>query len=278
MLGVSTLGLSDRISDQLIDLLKQTDLNFSLGVCDQSGGNISDYLEKLSKAPFKTFIVEAPPLGASFGRNKILEAAPKSATHFLFPNDTSRFNNDFIAKVKQASSDFDLIALTYFDNDIPRYVFPPGQYPLTKKNIWNLIEPAMVVSRDVLEAANGFNEQIGTGSKGPLKSGEGTDLLLRAFERIKSTNWQPGIAVLGVPQSYRLTDRKLYKKYYFYGRGYGYLLVHHSFSKNKRIKAIVGPFLDTSLLRKGLKGLVCATCSSMGRAVSILLKRGFPSS
>lgn len=269
VLGVTTLGKSNLLLSQLESLECQTDLDFTFILCDQSKGALKDYLSTLEASPIRNKIVSSQRLGASRGRNLIINSAPVSATHFIFPNDTSTFPPDFVEQVKQVSANQDLVVLGYSEVGRLRYKFEPGNYSLNQNNVWNAIEPATVFSSAVLNFAGGFDEALGSGVEGPFRSGEGTDLILRVREKITKISWMPSIRVIGVPQSYSLNNREHQRKLYYYGRGYGHVLRMHNYSWQRKLASIAGPFLKRDVFSGGFQGLINALYSSTGRAISL---------
>jgi hypothetical protein len=174
-----------------------------------------------------------------------------------------------VEKVKRECLNRDLLVLGYRDSDCLRYTFPTGDYALTRENVWNAIEPATVFSSNLFNLIGGFDETIGAGADSPFRSGEGTDLLLRAIPFITEVFWVPTIQVIGVPQSFSLTKKQSREKLYYYGRGYGWILKKYKYSFGRKAAAIFGPFLKIEFVTSGIAGVLNAFFSSFGRLVSI---------
>ena len=87
----------------------------------------------------------------------------------------------------------------------------------------------MILKRQVIEDAHGFDEEIGTGARTPWQSGEGTDLLLRVLDRRPLlVRWLPQVTVTGVRQAHGLTESEARRKLRAYGRGFGYVAARHA--------------------------------------------------
>jgi len=238
---VSSIGRSDRLEGLIESLRAQTSTNFVLGICDQGPDGIVTRIVGAVPSDLGWFVTTSEP-GLSAGRNSVIRAAPSDVTHFAFPNDTSRLAPDFVDAIHAHAATADIIAVSYVHDGTSRYRFPAGTYAVDRSNVWSIIEPAMVLSRDLLNQIVGFREDLGTGSANWWQSGEGTDLLLRAIEcRCWNTVWAPEIKVGGVSQGFGLSDLARRQKLRSYGRGYSCVLVNHKYSVIRILLAIAAP-------------------------------------
>jgi len=272
-ISISTLGKSPRFEYLLNSLNLQTDKNFTVGFCDQSDtGDLGEYLNK-RELSFSFYVCKTGKKGLSRGRNEIIRAAPPGSTHFVFPNDTSTFNKDFVSEVRRQAENTQLTVLSYLENGYPRYRFPKGIGELNRDNVWLVLEGAVVLSRDILEASKGFDELLGAGSEGPFQSGEGTDLLLRVMPLITKIRWAPDIQINGVSQNFNLRRRDQRLKAFHYGMGYGHLLNKHGYSRTKKLKSLLGPiFRSFFALNNSRKPFLEAIYSSAGRLCGMLYR------
>jgi hypothetical protein len=269
-IAVSTIGLSPRIDSLLESLSAQTDRNFIVGFCDQSeNGEFSKHL--LTKAlNFPFYISTTQKKGVSRGRNELIKNSPPEVTHFIFANDTSTFTAEFVSEVREQAADMQLTVLSYAENGNPRYILPRDSQELNRENVWLVLEAAVVISRDILVASNGFDETLGLGSDGPFQSGEGTDLLLRMLNLIERVSWAPQISVNGVTQNFNLSRRDQRRKAFRYGVGFGHLLSKYQYSKTRKLKALVGPIARSITFKTSRISLSEAIYSSTGRLIGML--------
>jgi hypothetical protein len=265
---ISSLGKTERFKSLLESLAVQTCREFVVGVCDQSeDGSVSNTVQEFS-GEFESFTVTSGR-GLSRGRNAVMMRADDRITHFMFPNDTSTLPDTFVADFYERHGDADVLAVSYLDGETPRHVFPASRNGLDEENVWQIIEPGMVLSRTAIDMAGGFDEDLGTGARTPWQSGEGTHLLLSLRGRPVTVHWDPELAVLGVPEDYSLNAPQRRAKLRAYGRGYGYVLSTWDYPLSRRLKAVGGPMLRAVLNKPG-GTLLDAVYASTGRAEGVL--------
>ena len=265
---ISSLGKTDRFRLLLASLAAQTRHDFVVGVCDQSSdGSVTAAVREFG-AELIMFTV-ASSRGLSRGRNEVIRHADPRVTHFMFPNDTSTLPKTFVADLYERHQDADVLAVSYLDGGVPRRAFPVSHAELDAENVWQIIEPGMVLSRTALEIGGPFDEELGTGAPSPWQSGEGTHLLLGLRGRPLTVHWDPGLAVLGVPEDYSLTATERRAKLRAYGRGYGYVLSTWNYPLTRRVKAIGGPILRAALNNSG-KALFDSLYASTGRLEGVI--------
>jgi len=265
---ISSLGKTERLNELLKSLAAQTCADFVVGVCDQStDGSVSRTVQEFS-TELEAFTVTSSR-GLSRGRNAVIMRADDRITHFMFPNDTSTLPSTFVADFYERHGDADVVAVSYLDGGIPRHVFPASKAGLEEENVWQIIEPGMLLSRTAIDMAGGFDEDLGTGARTPWQSGEGTHLLLSLRGRQVTVHWDPGLTVLGVPEDYSLNASERRAKLRAYGRGYGYVLSTWGYPLSRRMKAVGGPVVRAVRGKSG-KALVDAVYASTGRAEGVI--------
>jgi hypothetical protein len=263
---VSSRGrMNDRLEQLLASLAAQTDARFTVGVCDQSEDGSVGELARRWASRLSLFVCGSEA-GLSAGRNAVVQRASEEVTHFAFPNDTTRFPADFVATIAGHSAIEDVIEVSYLEPGGPRYRLREGAEPLTRSNVWDLLEPAMILQRQVIADAGGFDEKLGSGAATPWQSGEGTDLLLRVLERRPlRVRWLPQVSVFGVRQSHALTPAEARRKLRAYGRGFGYVAAKHTLPWWFHLVHLVAPLVK-SLLPPQPAGIADAMASTVGRA------------
>jgi hypothetical protein len=270
---ISTVGRRPERFVRLLDALAaQTDPDFVVGVCDQSTGeDVSALLERFDSR-LHLYLTRSAA-GLSAGRNSVAAAAPDQVTHFAFPNDTTIPAEDFVARVRSVAGGYDVVACDYRNDGGSRYRLPPPGEMLTRRNVWKVLEPAMILRRDVWSSLGGFDEMLGTGAPTPYQSGEGTDLLLRGMtDRRLRVRWAPDIALDGVSEAYGITPKQVAEKARAYGRGYGFVVARHGYPWTFRIPHLVAPAVKAALRLEG-HGLRAALAASAGRVEGVLGQR-----
>lgn len=256
---VSTTGRVAYLRRLLDSLSDQEFKCFAIGICDQSGeGAVAPLIDEY-KGRLRIFETTSER-GLSAGRNSVLRAAPAESTHFLFPNDSTYYEKDFLHQIRERHCAADIAAFSYVDQLGVRYKFDSGQYQLDLRNVWKIIEAGMLVSRRVLGSSR-FDEAVGTGSPSPWQSGEGTDLLLRLLTHEPSVHWNPELRVYGVTQDVGLSEAARRRKLRIYGRGYGYIHRKWNYPVHRRVLICVGPVIR-AIVRGGF---LDAWSSSLGR-------------
>lgn len=265
---ISSIGKSARLNVLLDSLAGQQDKNFVVGICDQSAdGSVTETARRF-KDVLQIFVVQSPR-GLSKGRNAVVRSAPSDVTHFMFPNDTSVLPAATVADLRRLHTSVDILAMRYMDSGHARYEFAPGAIPISRSNVWQIIEPAMLLSSKAFNLAGGFDEELGTGCGTPWQSGEGTDLLLKIRDLNLEVVWDPSIQVLGVAENHGLTPDEYRKKLRSYGRGYGYLYAKWSYPLRAKLRICVSPWFKALPPDRSIAlGDAAAMC--LGRVEGIL--------
>lgn len=201
--------------------------------------------------PAGCITVTKSPWGISTARNLAAASLESSVQFLLFPNDTSWFDSDFVEKFKLLNVSETGGAIEVVDEAGPKFVLPATGTPLTKANVWQVVEPGLFMDHGIFRSLGGFNEDFGTGGPTPWQSGEGTELLLRwmTHSSAPSFRWLTELKVHGVSDASGLSPSQRRRKLRAYARGYGRLLTLGEFSVQQRLKAAIGGWLFG--LRKG---------------------------
>ncbi|MGE2836562.1 glycosyltransferase family 2 protein [Mycobacterium sp. SMC-4] len=170
--------------------------------------------------------VVVSPRGVSHARNIAAAALGDDVDWVLFPNDTTRYDADFLERLAgRCVPPTTVCAAQLVDQEGPRNLLPAAGAPLTRRTAWGAIEPATAFRLDEFRAVGGFDVSIGTGSDSPWQAGEGTDLVLRLAERDGfSIEWASDIVVHAATEFAHLRPEERRRKLRNYGRGAGHLL------------------------------------------------------
>ena len=208
-------------------------------------------LVKSFRFPDGCVTLTASPKGASTARNLAAASLATKVDFLLFPNDTSWFASGFVKTFRGLDLTGSCGALEVVDEKGPKFLLPEAGTPLSKANVWQVIEPGLFIKCSTFFELGGFNEDFGTGAPTPWQSGEGTELLVRWMDRYdpQSFEWIHKLKVYGISDPFGLSALQRRRKLRAYARGYGRLLITGGFSGRKRIEAALGGWLFG--LRKG---------------------------
>ena len=112
-----------------------------------------------------------------------------------------------------------------------RIAFKAEPIDVTKKNVWSTtIEAGYFLSRRMIDRIGNYNEDLGLGSASRWKSGEGTEVLLRAMDEGFRVRYQPDVSMIEMTNRAKQQehDRKRLRDYArgtgrVYGLRYGLL-------------------------------------------------------
>lgn len=274
-LVVTTLGRFDQLVKLFESLAHQSFTDFEIVVVDQ---NNDDRLANLftRQWPFRVIRIHTPThRGVSLGRN-IGWRASKGVV-IIFPDDDCWYPLSFLQTIDQRMRETEADILTGRATDETgrsingRYALSPQA--IDRSNVWiSGIEWTMAFKKSVLETADGFDEQVGVGSPTPWQACEGPELILRALATGFKCYFDP--AVYGHHEELNIVapDLAMSRKGRAYGRGLGYVLRIHSFSKTECAMWIVRPLARAALnLAKGnAKPLRYLLNISVGRLEGVL--------
>lgn len=242
---ISTLGRAEPLEALLDSLLLQTFSGFAVSLCVQ--GNLDGVERMLARrTDFAALSVTTVTSGRglSLGRNTAARQLPDSVEYLVFPNDTTTYPPTLFAGLVESMTGHGAGTMSVVDEFGPKFVFL-DEGPLTRRNVWNVISPGLVMSADSFGALGGFDETLGTGASSPWQSGEETDLVMRYLERQpqRSFAWMPQLRVGGVADSTALSVAERRRKLRAYGRGLGRVLVLHRFSVLTCASTLLGGIL-----------------------------------
>lgn len=232
-LVMATLGRTDQIARLFESLARQTVADFEVIVVDQ---NDDDRLVPILEGdwPFSVRRLHTPgERGASRARNRGWRISRGDV--FLFPDDDCWYPADFLerALAVMRQQGCDLLSGRPADES-GRTI--NGRFETTALSIdritaWTTaIEWIVFFRRTVLEAIDGFDDDIGIGAATPWQSSEIQDIIIRAIEAGFSCRYDPAVVghheeiVLGRP------DARVLRKARGYARGMGFVLRLHGYS------------------------------------------------
>lgn len=209
--------------------------------------------------------------GASNGRNAGAAALDPDVDWVIFPNDTSRLDPDFLARLAlHCVGETTVCAVRLVDIEGDRNELPPAGTSLDRRTVWGAIEPATALRCAEFIRAGGFDPSIGTGATTPWQSGEITDLLLRMSAMgLAKVAWIDDLAVHAMPEFSHLSAPERRRKLRNYGRGSGYLLRRWDYPRRDRFRHVVGGAL-MPLRNRDKFGLMDGAMLCLGRVEGVL--------
>jgi GT2 family glycosyltransferase len=150
-------------------------------------------------APAVTWTSTTSGRGASVGRNAGLQLATGDVVGF--PNDNTWYPEGTLAAlIDRFATQPDLgglcVPLTTADGRPAMLRWATSAGPVRGRNSHRtVIAPGMFFRRALVEQAGGFDERIGTGSPGPVQSGEEPDLVFRLQARGARVDYDPAFVV-----------------------------------------------------------------------------------
>jgi hypothetical protein len=225
--GLTTVGRWDELGRLLDDLAAQSHPPHAVAIAHHGDGGDPPALDALVQRFRGVLEIRtlASPRGVSNGRNAAARVLG-DVDWLWFPNDTSRVDADFFERVApHCVPSRTVLALQLADREGPRNPLPQRGSPMTRRNVWGVIEPATVFRREQFVAVGGFDTDRGSGAGSPWQAGEGTDLLLRMAERDDfSIEWINDIVVRAQTEFAHLPPEERRRKLRNYGRGAGNVL------------------------------------------------------
>ncbi|MED5814339.1 glycosyltransferase [Mycolicibacterium sp. 050232] len=271
-IAVTTVGRWDALRGLLDDLSRQSRPPHAVAIAHhnaEAAGELDALVRSFSGKLTITTVVS--PRGISNGRNAAAAMLGDDIDWLYFPNDTSRLDDDFLARIAQHTTpDQTVCAAQLVDLEGVRNALPPTGTPLTRRNVWGAIEPATLFRRRDFVQVGGFDPALGSGAQTPWQAGEGTDLLIRLSELDDfSIDWIHDIAVHAQTEFAHLTPSERRRKIRFYGRGTGYLYRRWDYPAWDKFRHVFGALLSPVLKRDKFRprdGFALA----LGRAEGVL--------
>ena len=269
-LVITTLGRTTQLFRLFDSVARQSFTDFEVIVVDQ---NVDDRLGELFSRewPFQLTRIRMPvQRGVSLGRNIGWQAC--TGTLIVFPDDDCWYPPSFLASGIQRLSETGADILTGRAADETgrsingRYAAAPHE--INKANVWiSGIEWSMIFKKNVLETVGGFDERIGIGASTPWQSCEGQDLILRALAKGFKCYFDPSFFGHHEELNVVAPDRAMNLKGRAYGRGLGYVLRTHDYSKLIAAVWVIRPLARAglNLFRGNFKSLRYLLNVSLGR-------------
>lgn len=269
-LVISTKGRTAQLKRLLDTLSSQDYRNVEVLIVDQ---NDDDRLADLASRvwPFPLNRIHRPnERGLSRGRNVGWRAAKGELV--IFPDDDCWYPPSFLSYAANELITLDAGILTGRAADESGRSIN-GRYlkncqRVDRSNVWIAgIEWVMLFRKSIIAELQGFNENIGVGADTPWQACEGQDLLLRALDAGHVVYFDPALFGHHEELDTQAPDAAMIRKGRAYGRGLGYVLRIHEFSKMAALSWILRPLLNSgfSLLKGNIRRCSYLLHVSVGR-------------
>lgn len=234
-LVVSTIGRPSALIRLIHSLVYQEPVadGIELIVVDQSAdGSCVTVLEDL-QPPLRWIATRSDP-GVSLGRN--LGADMASGTVLAFPDDDCWYDRHTVATVRELTSSGSRTVLTgrqlTADGQPSMLRWPEEPRLLNRHDVWRAaISSTIFVPREVFDAVDGFNEELGVGAHTPWQAGEDTDLLLRVMAGGLQVRYEPSLVIHQDDPRHR-ADTDMTAKMRGYGQGIGRVLAMNRYPRS----------------------------------------------
>jgi hypothetical protein len=225
----------------LESLENQDQQNFEVLISDQSLENLAEFVSQTEwKFPLRIYETMG---GASTGRNFLALKSATSSRFITFPNDTTHYARDLTKSVSSFESEIGVVFEIYEGNS-PRYSISEGTLPITKSNVWKILEPMLFLDKRIFVALRGLDQRLGTGSGTPWENAAIADLLLRGKGLLNEVVWVSGKKkIFGENQNVNLSKREQNAKYRKYGRGYIFVKLRWGYSPTNVALSIASPLV-----------------------------------
>jgi glycosyltransferase involved in cell wall biosynthesis len=232
-LVISTRGRTRELSRLFESLSRQSLRDFEVVIVDQ---NEDDRLSEVLSDPCWTFpiahIRTPGQRGLSRGRNVGWRSARGRIV--AFPDDDCWYAPWVLVKAHELleSTGAGIVAGRAADES-GRSIngrFETTSQRITRDNVWTTsIEWVVFFRREVLEAINGYDDNIGIGADAPWQASEGHDIVLRALDEGVSCYFDPSLYGFHAELNVAEPDAAMLAKARAYGRGMGYVLRRNEF-------------------------------------------------
>ncbi len=247
-IAITTVGRWDHLRRLLGDLAAQSLAPRVVAIAHHAGIDSTPELwavveEFADKLPIRTAVSAR---GASRGRNAAAATFTDDVEWILFPNDTSRIDEEFLECLAvYCVEPTNVCAVRFVDSEGSRNKLPAPGSAFDRRTAWGAIEPATAIRRRDFDRVGGFDPSIGTGAETPWQSGEVTDLLFRlaADDGGLRIEWIDELTVRAHTEFAHLTPAERRRKLRNYGRGSGYIYRRWRYPVSAKLKHLLGATL-----------------------------------
>jgi glycosyltransferase involved in cell wall biosynthesis len=232
-LVIATLGRTHELTRLLESLSAQTSTEFEVIVVDQNDDDRLVPIATSREWPFDIRRIHTPHArGISRARNTGWKQARGEI--ILFPDDDCWYPPTLLGRATQLfrETGADILSGRAAD-ELGRDIngrFERRAAKLVRRLVWtSQIEWMMFVKRAVLNAVDGYDENVGVGAPSPWQAAEGQDLTLRALERDFACFYDPSLVGHHNVLETVSPDARQIRKGRIYGRGMGYVLKKNGF-------------------------------------------------
>jgi hypothetical protein len=239
---ISTVGRWDRVSQVLDDLANQSTPPRIVALAYESTAapGLDNLLERFAGRLRLRSAVKSG--GYSIGCNTAVAMLDGDVEWICLLTDSCRVDPDFLERLSEyCVAPATVCAMRLVDAEGDRNTLPPRGSKLTRRNVWSVAVPGMVVRhRDYLKVG-GFDATIGTGADSPWQSGDETDLLLKlSLLDDFAIDWADDITVHGHTDFSHLTPAERRRKLRSYGRGTGYIHRRWNYPVRDKLRHLAG--------------------------------------
>lgn len=234
-LVVSTIGRPSPLIRLIHSLLKQDGgtVPYELIVVDQSpDGRCAKVLNRIPpRMPWR--VIRTEP-GVSLGRN--VGASATTGQLLAFPDDDCWYQPRTLATAAALSRQFGprtiLSGQQVTAQGRPSMLrWPASARDLDRHDVWRAaISSTLFIPREIFEAVDGFDTELGVGARTPWQAGEDTDLLLRAMLAGARVRYEPTLQVFQ-DDPRRAPEADLRLKMRGYGLGIGQVLARNQYRR-----------------------------------------------
>ncbi len=225
---VPSINRTNELERLFESLEKQTLHDFEVVLVDQ---NTDDRLLSIVEDYSHRFFINhlrSQTKGAARARNLGISQALGEV--LLWPDDDCWYPSTVLQEIDQLlstnSNATGIIGILVDENGNPFNRWKPAKVtPATLIDTFiHAREPAIILRKEIVLKAGGFDDSIGTGAETPWGAGEGTDLCIRVMKAGGNLVIAPSISIFHPNQKIRPGDLSQQQKAYNYARGMGGIL------------------------------------------------------
>ncbi|GMX60382.1 glycosyltransferase family 2 protein [Paenibacillus elgii] len=242
---LATCGERYKELTRFLDFLKlQTYKSFELIIIDQNDHN---KIENIVSEYYQLFPVVYLKCEKGLSKARNLGIKQSKGEIVCFPDDDCWYNENLLKQIYDLfSKDESLYGVTGSSID------PDGSGEVSKFqnangviNIYSVWKQAISITiflrKEVIDSIGFFDESLGVGSNTMYKSGEETDLIIRAIDKKWKIYYFKEVVVYH-PNPVVIYDQNSFQRAYGYGCGFGRVLRKHSYPILFVLKCFLRPF------------------------------------